>query len=84
VLLGSTANLAGLRNRVEFAKSTGSPAAFDLRLSADIERFGLAAFSVEVLDVLDVTPEMTAEEVRADLATLEDLWRERIDPELRY
>jgi hypothetical protein len=83
-LLGSTANLAGIRNRFEFARSTHSTAALDHRLREDIATFGFDSFSLEVVDGLEVTPTMTPEEIATDLATLEALWREKADPSLLY
>ena len=84
LLLGSTTNLAGVRNRFEFALATGSGAALDHRLRSDIASFGLDALVFDVLDILDVRPTMSREEVAADLATLEALWREKTDPALLY
>lgn len=46
-LLGSALNLASVRNRFAFARSTNSPGGLDLRLSKDIRQFGFAAFSLE-------------------------------------
>ncbi len=83
-LLGSTTNLASIRNKLAFARSTNLPGALDLRLSKDIRQFGIDAFSLEVLEVLDVTPEMTPAQIREDLDTLEALWREKLDPSLLY
>lgn len=83
-LLGSTANLASVRNRLAFAQSTKTPGALDQRLNADIRRFGIDAFSLEVLETLAPTAEMSAAEIRADLAVLEALWREKLDPALLY
>jgi hypothetical protein len=83
-LLGSTLNLASVRNKLEFARSTDMPGALDHRLRDDVRRFGLDAFTLEVLDVLDVGAGMTAAEILADLATLEGLWREKLDPSLLY
>jgi hypothetical protein len=83
-LLGHSLNLASVRNKLEFAQSTNTPSALDHRLSRDAQQFGLDAFSVEVLDSLEVKPEMTREEVLEDLRTLEDLWRQRLDPALLY
>jgi hypothetical protein len=34
--------------------------------------------------VLETEPGMTAEEIKRDLATLEKLWREKLDPALLY
>jgi hypothetical protein len=56
----------------------------DHRLVQDARQMGLDAFELEILEVLDMRPEMTPAEVRADLATLEALWRERLDPALLY
>ena len=83
-LLGSAANLASVRNRLEFARSTNSPGALDHRLVEDARRLGVDAFSFEVLEVLDVAPEATPAQVRADLAVLEELWREKLDPARLY
>jgi hypothetical protein len=83
-LLGSSTNLAGFRNRFEFAQSNGSAGALDARLGEDIARYGLAAFAFEVLDTLEVRPETELEQVAADAASLAALWREKFDPALLY
>jgi hypothetical protein len=82
--LGSTPNLANIRNKLAFARSTNMPGVLDRKLSNDVREFGIEAFSLEVLEVLDVTPEMTREDILADLSTLEQLCRERLDPALLY
>ena len=83
-LLGSASNLASMRNKLAFAQSTGSPGALDYRLREDIKQYGLDAFSLEILGVLDLRAEMTANQIRDDLNALEDLWREQQDPALLY
>jgi len=83
-LLGSTPNLASIHNRLAFAKSIKSQVGLDYRLRADVAQFGIDAFAVEVLDVLPTKPEMTAAQIRAELATLEALWRESLDAALLY
>jgi hypothetical protein len=84
ILLGFTPNLSSIRNKLEFARSTNTATVLDQRLIKDLREFGIGAFSLEVLDVLEVTPAMTQAEILADLATLEQLWREKIDPSLLY
>ena len=87
VLLGSALNLASVKSKVEFARSTNSPGALgalDHRLASDVRQYGLDAFSLEILEVLDTRPEMTDAEIRDDLATLEVLWREKLDAALLY
>ncbi len=44
-LLGSSPNLAGLRNKMDFAKTSNMSRALDLRLSKDIREFGIDAFA---------------------------------------
>ncbi|MFI5261455.1 MAG: GIY-YIG nuclease family protein [Candidatus Limnocylindrales bacterium] len=78
VLLATSIDLTAVRNKVEFARATGTPSALDGRLAADIREFGIDTFTFEVLDVLDVTPEMSVDDVRADLVALEQLWREKL------
>lgn len=80
-LLGSSTNLASVRNKFAFAQSTNTPGALDHRLAKDIAEFGIDAFSLEVLDVLETRPEMTPAEILKDLAALEKLWREKLDPQ---
>ena len=83
-VLGSAVNLPSAANRLAFAQSTGSPAALDARLVPDAYGHGLEHLTFEVLDELPVTAEMGSAEVRADLATLEQLWRDRLDPSTLY
>lgn len=84
ILLGSSPNLASIRNKLEFARSTNTASVLDRRLSNDLREFGIGAFSLEVLDVLDVRPEMTRADILENLSVLEALWRERLDPSLLY
>jgi hypothetical protein len=83
-LLGSTPNLASIRNKLAFVKATNMWSALDRRLSKDLRECGSEAFSLEVLEVLDITPEMTRADILEDLSTLEQLWRERLDLSLLY
>ena len=50
----------------------------------DIREFGLVAFSFEVLESFEPSPELTATKIREELAVLEALWREKLDPTLLY
>ena len=83
-LLGSAMNLASVRNKLEFARSTGSVGALDYRLRHDVAEHGVDAFTFEILEVLEPSPEQTRAQIAADLATLEALWREKFDPGQLY
>lgn len=74
----STTDLDALRNRLAFARATGITSALDHRLREHVERLGFDAVRLEVLDVLEPDPTRSAAHAEADLATLEELWRERL------
>ncbi len=76
--------MPSIRNKLAFARSTGSAGVFDHRLRADVARYGIDAFDLEVLEVLETTPEMTRADILRDLAALEAIVREQQDPERLY
>src|SRR5689334_7945656 len=79
ILIGSALNLASVKSKLDFARatrSTGAFAALDHRLASDLRQYGLDAFTLEILEVLDAHADMTDAEVRDDLTALEALWRE--------
>ena len=78
VLLGSSANLQSVKNKLDFAKSTNLPGAMDQRLRKDIATYGIDAFEFDILEVLEPNPAQTDAELRADLTVFEDLWREKL------
>ena len=84
VFLGSAVNLPSVRSKLEFSQRTGTVSALDRKLRADLTEYGAAAFTFEVLEVLDVLPNATPASIRDDLATLEALWREKLDPARLY
>ena len=83
-LVGTSTNLTGIRNRVEFGKSTKSTAGFDYRMHADIRLHGFDALTFEVLEALEVKPEATSAQIQRDLETLEKLWSEQLGPDSLY
>ncbi len=84
ILIAASPDLGSVRNRLEFARAANAPSALDGRLTAEVRQFGIDAFVLEVLEVLEVTPEMTPVEVRADLRALEELWREKLADTPQY
>jgi hypothetical protein len=83
-LLASSANLASVQGKLDFAQRTGNPSILDRRLHEDGRAYGPEVFALEVLDRLETTPDQTSQRIREDLATLEELWRERQDPSALY
>lgn len=84
ILLASTPDLESQRNKLEFGRATESTGVLDRRLVDDARRHGMASFELEILDELEIGPEMTPARVRADLDALESLWRERLAGEAHY
>lgn len=82
--LSSARDLASVRNKLAFAQTTHTSGGFDYRLHPDFRAFGADAFALEILDVIEPTPETTDAELRRDLDTLEALWREKFDLALQY
>ena len=82
-LLGTSANLPGMRNRILFQLEMGSHP--DRELQADFGRLGAESFEFDVLDTLEQGPD-AAVDCREDLAELLELWRAKLalGPELTY
>ena len=83
-LIGSSLDLASVKSKLDFARTTNSTGVLGYQLKPDMQQFGVDAFELEILEVLAVTPEMTDAQIRSDLATLEELWRERYEPDSLY
>lgn len=83
-LLASSANLEKIPNKLAFARLTGNIGVLDLRLKPDVIQHGIDAFEIEVLEEFEPEQAGTEAEVRGDLAVLELLWKERLDPALAY
>lgn len=81
-LIGHAADLASMRNRFQFAVTTGS--AVDPRLRADWAESGAAAFALEVLEEIEQKPEQSQADFLDDLRTLEQLWRASLDASKAY
>jgi len=78
VFVGSSTDLRSIRNRFEFAQTTSSIGALDMRVAADARTYGVDAFELEILDRLKVDSTTTANQVAEDLAELEALWRSKL------
>lgn len=83
-LVGTTTNTGAIQNRFAFAQSSNSMGALDQRLVKDVREYGMDAFALEMLEVVQVTTEMTPAQVRDELGTLEALWREKLAGEGLY
>ncbi len=77
-LLGASANLPSVENKLAFARSTGLPGALDVRLRKDLATDGLDALTFEVLEELAPVPGQTDAELKADLDVLLGMWREKL------
>ena len=76
MLILVSADLAGARNRFQFAKETGG--CLHIKLQQDWENFGAAAFELEVLDQLEKGATQTPKEFKDDLEALQGMWLEKL------
>lgn len=81
-ILGHTANLESVRNRFQFAVTTGSTV--DPRVRSDWAEFGARAFRLDVLEELEQRPDQSQAEFMADLQALEQIVGATLDPALAY
>ncbi|HWQ36809.1 MAG TPA: GIY-YIG nuclease family protein [Blastocatellia bacterium] len=77
VLIGSSLNLPGILNRTRLQLQMGSHQS--AALQADWNQYGSENFAFEILD--ELTPSADPQhDHRADLAFLEELWLEKLQP----
>ena len=81
-LIGRAADLASVRNRFQFAMTTGSTV--DPRLRDDWKALGASAFVLDVLEELEQRPGQSQAEFMADLRALEEMLRATLDPSKEY
>jgi hypothetical protein len=84
ILIASSRDLAGVRNKIELGRANRSASVLDQRMVGDARTHGMASIELVVLDLIDLRPEMTLAEVTADLASLEALWREKLKDVPQY
>jgi hypothetical protein len=76
ILLFAAPNLAGAKNRFDFACKTNS--CYQIELTKDWQKYGAEAFCFEVKEELEKLPEQTNKEFRSDLKELLLMWQENI------
>lgn len=81
-LIGHAANIQSVRNRFQFAVTSGS--AIHPKMQKDWAQNGAQAFVLQVLEELAQKPEQSQAEFMDDLETLEQLWRSTLDPSREY
>ncbi len=82
--LGNSSDMKSVYNKFDFAKKVNSYDVVNKKLANDMKQYGFDSFSIEVLDLLDTTPEMTTAEIRKDLKLLEAIWREKLGTDNEY
>ena len=74
----ATTDLANIRNKLDFARSTSRAGVFDYRMKPDIKETEIEAISLEIWDTYDPAPTALADEIKRDLATLVELERKKL------
>lgn len=84
MFIGTSADLNSVRGKLSYAQATGAGSIFDRRMRPAVTQYGVASFTLEILEIFEPTPEMTRADILRDLAVLEELHREQYDPALLY
>jgi len=82
LLLASTTDLPGSKNRFEFAQNTGI--CVDLKLQKDWESQNGGGFVFETLDEIEKGGAQTDAEFKADIKLLKEIWLEKLADETFY
>ena len=81
-VIGHAVDLISVRNRFQFAVTTGS--AIDPRMREDWAADGAQAFALDILEEIEQGPEQTRAQFNDDLVALEQLRRADLDPSQEY
>jgi len=82
LLLLSTCDLQGSRNRFLFSQKTGS--CINIKLQNDYDQYGSDVFVFEVLEELEKKESQTDKEFDNDIKTLLELWMEKLSSDILY
>ena len=82
--LGTSSDIQGVFNKLEFAKKIGSTNPLPQKMRKDISENGLDNFSVEILEVLEVKPGTDEMELKKELKLLKDMYREANGADMEY
>lgn len=82
LLLMSSVDLPNSRNRFEFSRKMDT--CTHLKLQADWQQYGAAAFAYEVLEELERLDGQTDREFSQDVKTLYEMWLNRLAGENLY
>jgi hypothetical protein len=77
LLVISTNDLQGCKNRFDFSQSTGS--CINMKLQNDWKKYGKCAFIFEILEKYEKKETQTPEEFKNDIKVLEEMWLEKLD-----
>lgn len=83
-MLGYTMDIKGMQNRFAFAQKYQSYGALPGKLWDDIAVYGGENFVLEVLETLEIKPEMTKNDINDELLLLEKIWLDKLDSQLAY
>ncbi|WZL72389.1 GIY-YIG nuclease family protein [Clostridiaceae bacterium 35-E11] len=82
MLLLSTSDLQGCKNRFQFSQKTG--ACVNMQLQKDWKELGGNVFAFEILEEIEKKDIQTLKEFREDIKVLEELWIEKLKSQELY
>jgi len=81
-LLDHTADIKSIQNRFQWSAGTGT--ALHPKLQRDWKELGASAFTLEILEEVQQTPEQTSAAFQDQLKARERSWREQLDDAKAY
>ncbi|SKC72104.1 GIY-YIG nuclease family protein [Maledivibacter halophilus] len=82
MLILTSTDLYGCKNRFEFSQKTGS--CVYMKLQSDWKKLGGEAFTFEILEKLEKKDTQTPKEFKEDIKVLEEIWLEKLGSHKLY
>ncbi|MBC1482248.1 GIY-YIG nuclease family protein [Listeria sp. FSL L7-1485] len=78
-LIDNTMDLKGIANKLAFGVKIGAGNMLPPEMAKEAKQFGIASIDFEILEKVDIKPEMTKEDIKEENDVLLSLWLERKD-----
>jgi len=82
LLVISTTDLQGCKNRFDFSRKTGS--CVNMKLQNDWEKYGYDKFIFEILEKYEKKETQLPQDFKNDIKVLEEMWLEKLGTDILY
>ncbi|MBC1997694.1 GIY-YIG nuclease family protein [Listeria marthii] len=78
-LIDNTMDLKGIANKLAFGVKIGAGNMLPPEMAKEAKQYGIETIAFEILEKVDIKPEMTKDDIKEDNDVLLSLWLERED-----